>query len=73
VEVQQQDISLDVPAIQQAIKQAEAELGAKGRVLLRKSGTEPLIRIMVEGEDEKHVHQLAKHLADVVKAALEMG
>jgi phosphoglucosamine mutase len=73
VKVQQQDASLEVPAIQQAIKQAETELGVKGRILLRRSGTEPLIRIMVEGEDEKHVRQLAERLADVVKTTLGVG
>lgn len=63
--------SLDQPSIQQAIKDVESQLGDKGRVLLRRSGTEPVNRIMVEGEDEKHVRELADELARVVKEELE--
>lgn len=57
------------PAIQAALKQAEARLAGEGRVVLRPSGTEPVIRVMVEGRDEKLVRQLAKDLAVVVAAA----
>ncbi len=46
----------------------EKELHGRGRVLLRKSGTEPLIRVMVEGEDETQVTALAHRIADAVKA-----
>ncbi|MFS1538567.1 MAG: phosphoglucosamine mutase [Candidatus Phlomobacter fragariae] len=49
------------------VKQVEKELAGRGRVLLRKSGTEPLIRIMVEGENEKQVTVMANRIADVVK------
>jgi len=62
--------SIDIPTISQAVKEVERQLGHQGRVLLRRSGTEPLIRVMVEGEDEKRVKELAEHLADVVKAEL---
>jgi phosphoglucosamine mutase len=62
--------SLDNPRIEQAVKEVEAELGSKGRVLLRCSGTEPLIRIMVEGEDEGHVRRLAEQLAGKVRQEL---
>ena len=58
------------PAVRQAVKQAEDELDGKGRVLLRPSGTEPLIRVMVEGEDEALVHRLAGRLADTVSKAI---
>lgn len=58
------------PRIQDALKNVEAELGNTGRVLLRCSGTEPLVRVMVEGEDESRVHHLANQLADVVKKEL---
>ncbi|MCP4145301.1 MAG: phosphoglucosamine mutase [bacterium] len=57
----------EFPQIQQAVEEAEHELGNKGRVLLRPSGTEPLIRVMVEGEDAKQVETLANQIAEVVK------
>lgn len=57
------------PAIQDAVKAAESRLAGEGRVVLRPSGTEPVIRVMVEGRDEKLVRELAKSLAGVVAAA----
>ena len=48
--------------------EVEKTLAGRGRVLLRKSGTEPLIRVMVEGEDEALVTELAHKIADAVKA-----
>ena len=54
-------------AISAGVKAVEAKLAGQGRVLLRVSGTEPLIRVMVEGEDEATVKALAQHLADIVK------
>lgn len=59
----------DSEAIAAAVKAATAELADKGRVLLRPSGTEPLLRVMVEGEDGAMVDRLAHGLAEVVKAA----
>ena len=56
--------------IQAALHEAEAELADTGRVLLRPSGTEPLIRVMVEGQERKQVESVAKKLADVVEKAL---
>lgn len=56
--------------IQQAVKDVERDLGKRGRVLLRCSGTEPLVRVMVEGENESHVKQLANKLSDVVREEL---
>jgi len=53
--------------IQMAVKNANAQLNGKGRVLLRLSGTEPLVRVMVEGENLKQIQAIAKELADVVK------
>lgn len=67
VKVAQLDHPLDAPRIQQAIKDVENQLGSKGRVLLRRSGTEPLIRVMVEGEDDRNVKRLADYLMDVVQ------
>ena len=55
-------------SVLQAVEDVEQELADRGRVLLRKSGTEPLIRVMVEGEDETHVLALANKIADAVKA-----
>ncbi len=56
-------------AVQQAVVQAEAKLNGRGRVLLRPSGTEPLIRVMVEGENGLLVTQLANDIADQVDQA----
>lgn len=58
------------PRVQSAIRAVEAELGNTGRVLLRLSGTEPLVRIMVEGKDETRVKQLADQLAEIVKEGM---
>jgi phosphoglucosamine mutase len=55
-----------MPAIQEAVRAAESELSGRGRVLLRASGTEPLIRVMVEGEDRTLVDKLADELAGSV-------
>lgn len=55
------------PVITDAVKKVENQLNDRGRVLLRPSGTEPLIRVMVEGIDKKEVEQLANSLANVVK------
>jgi len=57
-------------SIQKAVKAVEDKLGAKGRVLLRASGTEPLIRVMVEGEDATVVENYAQQLAEDVKKAI---
>lgn len=58
------------PAIVSAVKSAEQKLGANGRVLLRPSGTEPVVRVMVEGADSAIVKPLAMDLAAAVEAAL---
>ncbi len=55
--------------VKDAIKAAEAELGGQGRLVIRKSGTEPVIRIMAEGEDETLVRRIVDGLADVVVEA----
>ena len=57
------------PAIRDAVSQAERELAQSGRVVLRASGTEPVIRVMVEGRNENQVLALAKRLASVVAEA----
>ena len=58
------------PEIKDAVKEVETALSDRGRVLLRPSGTEPLVRVMVEGEDKAQVEQLANQLADKVQKAL---
>ncbi|MFL6115174.1 MAG: phosphoglucosamine mutase [Catenulispora sp.] len=60
----------DSVELAQAVKEAEVELGDTGRVLLRPSGTEPLVRVMVEAENAEQAQRLAEHLAGVVKSAL---
>lgn len=60
---------LDSETVVALAKEAEIALAGKGRVLLRKSGTEPLIRVMVEGEDETLVSHWAHKIKDAVEAA----
>jgi len=66
---EQRDI-VGLPQIQEAIATAERDLDGRGRVLMRLSGTEPLIRVMVEGVDEALVTDIANRLADVVCAQM---
>ncbi|PCI61791.1 MAG: phosphoglucosamine mutase [Methylophilaceae bacterium] len=61
-------LDLQMPKIQAAVKQAEDKLKTSGRVLLRASGTEPKIRVMVEGQDATLVQKLAESIAAVVEA-----
>ncbi len=56
------------PTIQAAVQAAEQQMQGKGRVLLRPSGTEPVIRVMVEGRDIKKIQQVATELAAQIKA-----
>jgi phosphoglucosamine mutase len=60
---------LSQPDLQAAIRAAETDLAATGRLLIRKSGTEPLIRIMAEGDDAALVDRVVASLADQIKAA----
>ena len=65
----QQRVDVDAdPQIQQAVEATQSQLGDQGRILLRPSGTEPLIRVMVEGRDPEQVETLAKELAAVVES-----
>ena len=60
---------LEADAVKQAIADAEARLAGTGRLLIRKSGTEPLIRVMAEGEDEALVGQVVDSVCDAVRRA----
>ncbi len=65
------DVDLSKMAnVQDAVRTAESELGDKGRILLRSSGTEPLVRVMVEGEIETQVNAIAQSLANEVRSSL---
>jgi len=64
------DAAMHASPVQAAVREVEAELGAGGRVLLRPSGTEPLLRVMVEGEEAGQVERLAGQIADAVRAAV---
>ena len=57
-------------AVSEAVTQTEKKLGGRGRVLLRPSGTEPVVRVMVEGEDAAIVASLTEELASVVSGEL---
>jgi phosphoglucosamine mutase len=61
----------EVAEINQAAKEVEAELGEKGRLLLRYSGTENLARVMIEGENQTKIEEQANSLAKVIKESLE--
>jgi phosphoglucosamine mutase len=67
VEVKEKRNLSDFPEIEKRIREIEKILGHSGRILIRYSGTEPLLRIMVEGEDETKLHGFAKDLVQLVK------
>jgi phosphoglucosamine mutase len=59
-----------VPAIADAMRKVEGRLAGQGRLLVRYSGTEPLLRIMIEGRDQSEIQSWASELAGTVKAHL---
>jgi phosphoglucosamine mutase len=65
-------VDLQRASIQEAVRAVENQLGDNGRVLLRSSGTEPVVRVMVEGMDAGIVERHARELADVVRDALSV-
>jgi phosphoglucosamine mutase len=69
VAVKKQSKALSSPAVDRALKQAESALAGGGRVLLRPSGTEPVIRVMVEGRDASQVRHWANTIAAAVRRA----
>jgi phosphoglucosamine mutase len=70
VEVKVKQPFVEVAAIQKAAREVERELGAKGRLLLRYSGTEPLARIMIEGKSQDEIEKHASVLAAVIQQTL---
>ena len=59
------------PKLEEAVRRIEARLATEGRVVLRPSGTEPVIRVMVEGRDEQATHAYATELAELVRAVAD--
>jgi phosphoglucosamine mutase len=60
------------PVLAAAVAEAEADLGDDGRVLLRPSGTEPLVRVMVEATSQERAEEIAERLAGVVRQQLSL-
>jgi phosphoglucosamine mutase len=67
VEVREKKELSEFPEIKKRTKEIEKALDNSGRILIRYSGTEPLLRIMIEGEDEKKIHRFAQDLVELVK------
>ncbi|TKS61952.1 MAG: phosphoglucosamine mutase [Nitrospira sp.] len=68
VKVKQKPVLETIPEIERAIRESERRLNCSGRVVVRYSGTEPLLRIMVEGEKDTVINEVAEDLARVVRA-----
>ncbi|MCC6373903.1 MAG: phosphoglucosamine mutase [Moraxellaceae bacterium] len=69
VKIAQKSDPMTNDVVMAAVKEAEAVLGERGRVLLRASGTEPVIRVMVEGEQQQQITRICQDLADKVRLA----
>jgi phosphoglucosamine mutase len=67
VKVKEKKDIFEFPELGEGIKKIEKSLGHSGRILIRYSGTEPLLRIMVEGEDETKLHQYAQDIVELVR------
>jgi phosphoglucosamine mutase len=70
VRVREKKPFVEIPAVMDLVREIEAQLGDRGRLLLRYSGTESLARVMIEGENEHEVQTMAHALADVIGAKL---
>lgn len=71
VEVEKRQDIRAIPEIEAAVEKAEERLGGRGRVLVRASGTEPKIRVMLEGEDEKLITKLGRDIAKVIREKMQ--
>jgi phosphoglucosamine mutase len=63
----------DIPGFGEEVARMEKGLGSCGRILVRASGTEPVIRVMVEGEDEDLIDTMACELCDLIKKSCGSG
>jgi len=61
---------LEHAGVQTSIEQARVALGDNGRILVRPSGTEPLIRVMIEGQDENEIREIARSVADTIRTSI---
>ena len=69
VVVTDKDLTLQDPLVRESLEKVEKELGDNGRVVLRKSGTEPLLRVMVEATSEKLCEDKADEIIDAMRQA----
>ena len=70
VRVSEKDGVMEIPAVKAVIEEVEAEMAGKGRILVRPSGTEPLLRVMAEAETDEKCHEYVMRIVDVVKAEI---
>lgn len=73
VEVREKPPLEGVPGLAGRLKEIEASLDGRGRILVRYSGTEPLARVMLEGEDRGQIETLAREVAGIIKRAIGSG
>lgn len=67
VRVSDKDGVMDIPAVKAVIEEVEAEMNGKGRILVRPSGTEPLLRVMAEAETDEKCHEYVMRIVNIVK------
>ena len=63
----------EIRGLARMIRQAEERLGNEGRILVRYSGTEPLLRVMVEGQDDRLINVIASELEEVIRKSCDLG
>jgi phosphoglucosamine mutase len=73
VRVEQKKDMSKIPTINKQIKINEKRLNGKGRINIRYSGTEPISRVMVEGEDDTLINEIAQELAETIENELGVG